>query len=101
MCPDLADIGGMALTHAVVEVGTEATALASLRAGERAMSVAIQNNSGVAVSIGASEVTAAAPGYVLADGGELYLTLHESGDVVYGVVASGTADVNVLTVEGK
>lgn len=91
----------MAVSHAVVSVGTDPTALAVLPSGERALSASVQNASGVTVYVGDAEVTTTDYGYALPDGGELYLTMYEPGDTVYAVVDTGTAGVNVLTVEGK
>lgn len=82
----------MSVTSAAVSVGTTATALNPADADAQA--VLIQNKGTVEVFIGGSNVTTTI-GAGLAAGAEKSMDL-SAGEVVYGIVASGTADVRVF-----
>lgn len=88
----------MALAHSRISVGTTATALGSAREGDpTGVNILIQNpDASVTVYIGGAGVTTASYGFALLAGQVLSLPLHR-GEIVYGVVASSTLIVNVLT----
>ena len=88
----------MALAHSRVSVGTTATTLGSARDGDpTGVNILIQNpDASVTVYIGGAGVTTSSYGFALLAGQVLSLPLHR-GEVVYGVVATSTLTVNVLT----
>lgn len=86
----------MALTGAIVSVSTTATALAAEGSISARRSHAIQNVSSVDVFLGDAGVTTTAYGHKLAAGASLTIDLDRS-EALYGIVASSTANVAVLS----
>lgn len=86
----------MAVTHNIVSVGTTATAISSAVSDRDGHSVLIQNPSeSVVVYIGGTGVTTASYGVALAGGADISIDLQQ-GEILFGVVASSTQNVNVL-----
>lgn len=86
----------MAVTHSIVSVGTTATVISSAANDRDGHSVCIQNPSAsTTVYIGGAGVTTSSYGVALAGGADISLDLLQ-GEIVYGVVASSTQNVNVL-----
>lgn len=86
----------MALTHGVVSVGTTATLLSAVEAGRDGQTVLVQNpNGGADVKLGGAGVTTASYGYLLVGGSAFAIDL-QSGEEMYGVVASSTQSVSVI-----
>ena len=85
----------MALQSAAVTVAATATVLSTAAGDREGHRVLILNPSGgVTVYVGGADVSTA-NGYPVASGGTLSLAL-EVGEIVYGIVATGTQAVNVL-----
>lgn len=87
----------MAIAHARISVGTTATLLEQARAGDPTGELVLVQNPDAAktVYVGGPGVTTSAYGHALGPAAVLSLPL-DSGEAVYGVVATGTATVNVL-----
>jgi len=86
----------MALAHERVSVGTTATRLSSQYAGKDGQTVFVQNPSGsVVVYLGGAGVTTTSYGFALAINSDVSINL-QTGEELYGVVASSTLTVNVL-----
>ncbi len=91
----------MAIAHATVSVGTDATQVSSAtdsvrELGDYAHTVLIQNpTGGVSVFLGGPGVTDSAYGYELAAGSSISVDV-QSEDVLYAVVSADTQDVYCL-----
>ncbi len=86
----------MAVTHAIVSVGTTATVISTAVNDRDGHAVCIQNPSAsTTVYVGGAGVTTSSYGVALAGGSDISIDLLQ-GEIVYGVVASSTQDVNVL-----
>lgn len=86
----------MGLAHQVVNVTTTATLLSAATAGRDGQTVLIQNPAGgPSVKLGGVGVTTASYGYILGSGSDFSIDL-QSGEALYGVVASSTQAVSVL-----
>ena len=86
----------MAVTHNIVSVGATATIISDASNDREGHSVLVQNPSAsVTVYIGGAGVTTASYGVALAAAGDISIDLSQ-GEVLYGVVASSTQNVNVL-----
>lgn len=83
----------MAISSAQVSVGTTATSV--LAAGVGGGRVRVRNAGAASVFLGASGVTTAA-GYELTTGSTVDLVL-EANETLYGIVATGTQTVHVLS----
>lgn len=81
----------MAVSSAVVAVGTTATALNAASTGGVRLYI---KNGDTAIDLGSSTVTSGS-GYQLASSGTLVVELGP-GDVLYAITASGTSNVQVL-----
>lgn len=93
----------MTIGHAQTTVAATATPLetpSTLWGSRVPVSVVFQNNSTAIMYLGGSSVTTSNYGYKLAVGGEVFIDLGPS-DVMYAVVASGTAVLNALTASGR
>lgn len=89
----------MAVRHKTVSVGTSATALQPpFDNDEATISHSIQNASAVTVYIGGADVTPTDYGFALATGKEISMDI-TAGSPAYAVVASGSEDVYLLSVE--
>lgn len=86
----------MAIKHARVTVGTTATLLDTFDMLDGSGTVSIQNLGTVSVYIGGPGVTTTSYGYELKANSSLSIDM-KIPETVYGVVATGTATVNVLT----
>lgn len=92
----------MAVTHAQIEVGTMATELTAVDTsntfGEVGQSLLVQNeDNNVAVYIGDVDVTSSVYGFKLsAATSQIFPITLAPGEQIYGIVASGTATVNVI-----
>jgi hypothetical protein len=86
----------MAVTHNIVSVGTTATVISTAVNDREGHSVLIQNPSAsTTVYIGGTGVTTTSYGVALAGGSDISIDLQQ-GEIVYGVVASSTQNLNVL-----
>lgn len=89
----------MAVTHAHVSVGDDPTIVAAPTTtyhGPRdRVGVSVQNIGSAPVYLGGSGVTTSSYGYRLDAGSSMSIDL-EFGDVLYGIVATGTNTVAVL-----
>ena len=86
----------MALSHAIVSVGTTATLLSSSTAGRDGQTVLVQNPTGGAtVYLGGTGVTTSSYGFLL-EGGVAFAIDLQDNESLYGVVASSTQSVNVI-----
>lgn len=86
----------MAITHGIVSVGTTATKLTSDYDGKDGQTINVQNpTSGATVYLGGEGVTTSSYGYALAGGTSFSVEL-QTGEKLYGVVASSTQNVNIL-----
>ena len=86
----------MALTHGLVSVGATATLLSAAEAGRDGQTVLVQNPAGGAtVYLGGAGVTTVSYGYSL-EGGVAFAIELQTGEALYGVVASGTQSVSVI-----
>ncbi len=86
----------MAVTHNIVSVGATATIISNAGNDRDGHSVLVQNPSeSVTVYIGGAGVTTTSYGVALAGGADISIDLLQ-GEVLYGVVASSTQNVNVL-----
>jgi hypothetical protein len=86
----------MAVTHNIVSIGTTATTISSAVSDRDGHSVLVQNPSeDTIVYIGGAGVTTSSYGVALAGGADISIDLLQ-GEVLYGVVASSTQNVNVL-----
>ena len=86
----------MALTHGIVSVGTTATLLSAVESGRDGQTVLVQNPSGgVNVYLGGTGVTTASYGYLIVAGSAFAIDL-QTGESLYGVVASSTQSVSVI-----
>ena len=86
----------MAVTHNIVSVGATATIISNAANDRDGHSVLVQNPSAsVTVYIGGAGVTTTSYGVALAGGADISIDLLQ-GEVLYGVVASSTQNVNVL-----
>ena len=86
----------MALSHAIVSVGTTATLLSSSTAGRDGQTVLVQNPSGGAtVYLGGTGVTTSSYGFIL-EGGVAFAIDLQDNESLYGVVASSTQSVSVI-----
>jgi hypothetical protein len=86
----------VAVTHNIVSVGATATIISNAENDRDGHSVLVQNPSAsVTVYIGGAGVTTASYGVALAGGADISIDLLQ-GEVLYGVVASSTQNVNVL-----
>lgn len=86
----------MAVTHSIVSVGTTATVISTAANDRDGHSVLIQNPSeSTTVYVGGTGVTTSSYGVALAGGADISIDLLQ-GEIVYGVVASSTQNVNVL-----
>lgn len=88
----------MAGDQRAVTVTTTATRLDTVNESDSVSgsSVALYNNGSVTVYIGLAATVTAATGFPLAAGSSMSFQLDGPGDTVFGIVASGTADVRVL-----
>lgn len=83
---------------AAVSVTTSATRLDTGAANNpQGSAIGVYNNGASTVYLGGSGVTTAT-GFPLAAGTSLSVDLKESGDVLYGIVVSGTVEVRTLEV---
>jgi len=86
----------MAVTHNIVSIGTTATVISTAVNDRDGHSVLVQNPSvSTTVYIGGAGVTTTAYGVALAGGGDMSIDLLQ-GEILFGVVASSTQNVNVL-----
>jgi hypothetical protein len=86
----------MAVTHNIVSIGTTATVISTAAGDRDGHSVLVQNpSSSVIVYIGGEGVTTSSYGVSLAGGSDISVDLLQ-GEILYGVVASSTQNVNVL-----
>lgn len=86
----------MAVTHNIVSVGTTATVISTAANDREGHSVLVQNPSAsTTVYIGGAGVTTTDYGCALAGGADISVDLQQ-GEILYGVVASSTQNVNVL-----
>jgi hypothetical protein len=86
----------MAVTHNIVAIGTTATVISTAAGDRDGHSVLVQNPSAsVTVYIGGEGVTTSSYGVALAGGADMSIDLLQN-EVLYGVVASSTQNVNVL-----
>ena len=90
------DIISQTALATVVTVGATATKIPAAPLSDR-INILLVNSSGVIIYLGGSGVTTAgaAQGVPLADGASISFTLASSVDL-YGRVAAGTADLNIL-----
>lgn len=86
----------MAVSGALVSVGTTPTIVASVPVGSRPNAFAIQNVGTVDVFLGGPAVTTSVYGHRLAPGGTISVDL-DNRETLFGVVASGTNSVAVLS----
>ena len=85
----------MAIRHAKITVDDEATVISDANGDREGHTVLISNPSGgVTVYVGASNVSTTS-GYPVVTGTSITVKL-EKDEKLYGIVASGTQDVNVL-----
>jgi hypothetical protein len=82
---------------AAVSVTTSATRLdtAGGASGPAGSAIAVYNNGASTVYLGGASVTTSS-GFPLAAGASFAVDLKENGDVLYGIVASGTVEVRTL-----
>lgn len=86
----------MAVSAAVVSVGTSATLLTTTETDQLPrFTVALYNAGAATVYVGAAGVTTST-GFPLAAAGTLSLDL-DRGEVLYGIVTASTCSVNVLS----
>ena len=86
----------MAVKASRVTVGTSPTALNTVDVGGISGSgVMLRNMSAVTLYIGGSNVTTAA-GYPLDAGAEIGMDFESGSEILYGIVATGTAEIAVL-----
>ena len=86
----------MAVTHAIVSVGTTATKLTSDYDGKDGQTINVQNPTGGAtVYLGGEGVTSSSYGFLLAAGISFSIELQDD-EKLYAVVASSTQNVNIL-----
>jgi hypothetical protein len=86
----------MAVTHNIVSIGTTATVISTAANDRDGHSVLVQNPSAsTTVYIGGAGVTTTSYGVALAGGSDMSIDLLQ-GEILYGVVASSTQNVNVL-----
>lgn len=86
----------MAVTHNIVSIGTTATTISSAVSDRDGHSVLIQNPSeSVTVFIGGTGVTTTSFGVALAGGADISIDLQQ-GEILFGIVAASTQNVNVL-----
>lgn len=86
----------MAVTHAIVSVGTTATKLTSDYDGKDGQTINVQNPAGgVNVYIGGEGVTTTSYGYLLKADSSFSIELQDD-EKLYAVVASGTQNVNII-----
>jgi hypothetical protein len=86
----------MALAHERVSVGTTATLLSSQYAGKDGQSILVQNPSAtITVYLGGAGVTTTSYGFALGINSDMSIDL-QTGEELYGVVASSTLTVNIL-----
>jgi len=91
------DVTGSGFKTQAVTVGNTATALPTTPLANR-KSIAVRNNSGtVTIYVGGSDVTTA-NGYPVLPYEGLPFNM-SSGALLYGITASGTADVRVLEID--
>lgn len=86
----------MAVTHSIVSVGTTATVISTAANDRDGHAVCVQNpSSSTTVYIGGTGVTTTDYGVALAGGADISIDLLQ-GEILYGIVASSTQNVNVL-----
>lgn len=86
----------MAVTHNVVTVAATATTISDASNDRDGHSVSVQNPTGGAtVYIGGAGVTSSVYGVALIGGADMSVDLLQ-GEVLFGIVATGTQGVNVL-----
>ena len=86
----------MAVSHAIVSVGTTATKLTSDYDGKDGQTINVQNPSGGAtVYLGGEGVTSSSYGFILGAGISFSIELQDD-EKLYAVVASSTQNVNIL-----
>lgn len=88
----------MAVTSGVVSVGTTATLLSGPDTDTTfGQTLYVTNSSDVIVYLGSGDVTGETDGYPLAAGDSFpWPMMLGGGEAVYGIVATGTADVAVF-----
>lgn len=92
----------MTVNHSTKTVGTTATPLFAVNDNftqRRRGTFSVQNNSASTVFVGGPGVTTSSFGYKLVAGDSMAFDLGPS-DILYAVVASGTADINLMQVAG-
>ena len=86
----------MAVSHAIVSVGTTATKLTSAYDGKDGQTINVQNPAGGAnVYLGGEGVTTSSYGFLLGAGISFSIELQDD-EKLYAVVASSTQNVNIL-----
>jgi hypothetical protein len=86
----------MAVSHAIISVGTTATKLTSDFDGKDGQTINVQNPAGGAsVYLGGEGVTTSSYGYLLGAGTSFSIELQDD-EKLYGVVASSTQNVNII-----
>jgi len=86
----------MGLSHSRPTLTTTALQISSNHGGKDGQSISIQNPAGGAtVYIGGSSVTSSSYGFALTENSAMSIDL-QNGETLYGIVASGTQQVNVL-----
>ena len=86
----------MAVSHAIVSVGTTATKLTSDYDGKDGQTINVQNPAGgVDVSLGGEGVTTTSYGYLLKAETSFSVELQDD-EKLYAVVTTGTQTVNIL-----
>jgi hypothetical protein len=86
----------MAVSHAIVSVGTTATKLTSDYDGKDGQTISVQNPAGGAtVYLGGEGVTSSSYGFILGAGISFSIELQDD-EKLYAVVASSTQNVNIL-----
>ena len=86
----------MAVSHAIISVGTTATKLTSDYDGKDGQTINVQNPAGGAtVYLGGEGVTTSNYGFVLGAGISFSIELQDD-EKLYGVVATSTQNVNII-----
>ena len=86
----------MAVSHAIISVGTTATKLTSDFDGQDGQTINVQNPAGGAtVYLGGEGVTTSSYGFLLGAGISFSIELQDD-EKLYGVVATSTQNVNII-----
>ena len=86
----------MGISHERVSITTVATKVSSDYAGKDGQTIAVQNpTDGVIVYLGGAGVTTTDYGFALEEKSTFSIDI-QSGETMYGIVASGTQTVNVI-----